>query len=319
MKAVITDYQYPNVDTERALIEGAGHTLVTYQEKEPTRLRELLRDADAVITQYASIDRSVLESMTRCKMVIKYGIGVNNIDVEAATERGIYVCNVPDYGIEEVSDHAVTLLLALGKKLPILADALRAGDWGNASVVPLRRLCTCTVGLIGFGRIPQAVARKLSGFGMKLLAYDPWASKEAAERLHVELVDLDTLYARSDFLSVHCPLTNDTHHLIDAEALAKMKPTAFLVNTARGAIVDEAALIEALQNGRIAGAGLDVFENEPITPDHPLLHLPNVIATPHSAWYSETAIAVLQQKAAEEVVRVLGGEKPKNNVNLKGV
>lgn len=319
MKVVITDYQYENINTERAVIEGAGHTLLAYQEKEPARLIPLLRDADAVITQYSSIDRSVIESLEHCKMIIKYGIGVNNIDVDAATERGIYVCNVPDYGVEEVSDHAVTMLLALGKKLPILAGALRKGDWGYSSVVPLRRLSECTVGLVGFGRIPQTVARKLSGFGMKLLAYDPWGSEERAKELRVTLTDMDTIYTEADFISLHCPLTKETTHMINAEALQKMKPTAFLINTARGPIIDEAALIAALRSGEIAGAGLDVFENEPVAADNPLLHMENVICTPHSAWYSETAIAALQRKAAEEVVNVLGGNPPFHNVNLRGV
>lgn len=234
MKVVITDYQYENINTERALIEGAGHTLLAYQEKAPERLIPLLRDADAIVTQYSSIDRSVIESLAHCKMIIKYGIGVNNIDVDAATERGIYVCNVPDYGVEEVSDHAVTMLLALGKKLPVLAAALRRGDWGYSSVVPLYRLCECTVGLVGFGRIPQTVARKLSGFGMKLLAYDPWGSEERAKELNVTLTDMDTIYAEADFISLHCPLTKETTHMINAEALRKMKSTAFLINTARG-------------------------------------------------------------------------------------
>lgn len=319
MKVVITDYQYENINTERALIEGAGHTLLAYQEKAPERLIPLLRDADAIVTQYSSIDRSVIESLAHCKMIIKYGIGVNNIDVDAATERGIYVCNVPDYGVEEVSDHAVTMLLALCKKLPVLAAALRRGDWGYSSVVPLYRLCECTVGLVGFGRIPQTVARKLFGFGMKLLAYDPWGSEERAKELNVTLADMDTIYAEADFISLHCPLTKETTHMINTEALRKMKSTAFLINTARGPIIEETALIAALRNGEIAGAGLDVFENEPVAADNPLLGMENVIATPHSAWYSETAIAALQRKVAEEVVNVLGGNHPFHNVNLRGV
>lgn len=319
MKVVITDYQYENINTERALIEGAGHTLLAYQEKAPERLIPLLRDADAIVTQYSSIDRSVIESLAHCKMIIKYGIGVNNIDVDAATERGIYVCNVPDYGVEEVSDHAVTMLLSLGKKLPVLAAALRSGDWGYSSVVPLYRLCECTVGLVGFGRIPQTVAKKLSGFGMKMMAYDPWGSEERAKELNVTLTDMDTIYAEADFISLHCPLTKETTHMINAEALRKMKSTAFLINTARGPIIEEAALIAALRNGVIAGAGLDVFENEPVAADNPLLGMENVIATPHSAWYSETAIAALQRKVADEVVNVLGGNHPFHNVNLRGV
>lgn len=315
MKAVITDYQYESIETERSIIEGAGFTLKDYQAKETKDLIPIVEDAQAVITQYSDINAEVISHMKQARMIIKYGIGVNNIDCEAAAKKGIYVCNVPDYGVEEVSDHAVAMILALGRKLPILTDAFRNGDWGYRSVVPLYRLRECTVGLVGFGRIPQLVAGKLKGFGIRILAFDPYISEQMAEEAGVMLAEMDQIIKESDFISVHCPLTKDTYHIIGKEEFHKMKSTAYIINTARGGIIDEAALIEALKANEIAGAGIDVFEQEPAGPDNELLHFPNVIATPHSAWYSEVAIAALQRKVAEEVVNVLQGNHPFNCVN----
>lgn len=314
MKVVITDYEYENIETERAIIEGAGFTLHSCQLKRPEELLPVLRDADAVITQYSSITSEVIEGMEHCRMIIKYGIGVNNIDCDAAAAKGILVCNVPDYGISEVSDHTCAMILALGRKLMPLAGALKSGGWGYSSAVPLKRLSECTLGLVGFGRIPQMAAKKMRAFGMRVSAYDPFVSSETAAEQSVNLVSLDELLRTGDFISVHCPLTRDTFHLIGKEEIEKMKASAFLINTARGGIIDEKALITALKKKRIAGAGIDVFEEEPVHPGHPLLSMDNVIATPHSAWYSETAIRTLQRKAAEEVVNVLKGNKPFNRV-----
>ncbi len=315
MKAVITDYQYDNIDTERRIITEAGFELLDYQEKDPKNVIPLVEDADAIITQYSEINREVIESLKHCKMIIKYGIGVNNIDCEAAGEKGIYVCNVPDYGVDEVSDHAVTMLLCLGRKLEILRRAFQKGDWGYTSIVPVKRLSECTAGLIGFGRIPQMVLRKIQAFGMKVMVFDPYVGDEVIREKGGIPGAVEEICKEADFISVHCPLTKSTWHMIGEKEIALMKPSCCLINTARGGIIDEKALIQALLEKRIAGAGIDVFEEEPVSPEHPLLHMENVIATPHSAWYSETAIAALQQKAAEEVVRVLKGNDPLNCVN----
>ncbi len=317
MKVVITDYQYENIDAERSIITGAGHELFDYQIKEGPALFDIVRDADAVITQYSEITREVIAHMEHCRMIIKYGIGVNNIDCKAASEKGIFVCNVPDYGIDEVSNHACTMLLMLSKKINVLALALRNGDWGYSSIVPLTRFSESTLGLVGFGRIPQLVAKKMRGFGVRILAYDPYINEKTAGELSVTPVDLETLLKESDYVSIHCPLAPDTYHLINEENIRLMKPGAAVVNTARGGIIDEEALILALREKRLGGAGIDVFENEPVSADHPLLYMDNVIATPHSAWYSDTAIHVLQRKAAEEVVNVLAGNPPFNCVNLR--
>ena len=198
MKVVITDYQYENIDSERSIITGAGYELFDYQVKTTPDLIPVVKDADAVITQYSDINAEVIEHMQNCKIIIKYGIGVNNIDCEAASKKGIYVCNVPDYGVDEVSDHACTMLLALGKKLPILAKSFRKGEWGYSSVVPLLRLSECTLGLVGFGRIPKMVARKMSAFGMKVIAYDPYINETAAQELNVTPVTLEQLLKDSN-------------------------------------------------------------------------------------------------------------------------
>ncbi len=315
MKVVITDFEYPNVDQETKIITESGAQLQACHLKTEEEIIAAVRDADAVIVQYAVITRKIIDHMQNCKMIIKYGIGVNNIDSAAATEKGIYVCNVPDYGVDEVSNHAIALLLALAKKLPVITKALRGGDWGYTSTVPLFRLAGSTLGLVGLGRIPSLVAKKMSGFGMRILAFDPYMTPEAARERGAELVDFETLCRESDFISIHCPLTDSTTHLFDEKAFALMKKTAFLINTARGPVIDEQALVQALKSGKIAGAGLDVFESEPISQESELLRMDNVIATPHCAWYSEEAISTLQRKVAEEVVNVLGGNPPFNRTN----
>lgn len=316
MKVVITDYEYDSIDNERQIITQAGFTLESYHYRTPERLAPVLRDADAVIVQYASITRELIAQLRHCKIIVRYGIGVDNIDCAAAAERRIHVCNIPDYGVEEVSDHAVALLLALSKKLPVITRALRNGTWGYQSIVPLQRFCRSTVGLVGFGRIPQLTARKLSGFQVNMMAYDPYAPQSAFDALGVKRVDFDTLCRQSDYISVHCPQTAETTGLFCRKVFGIMKEGAFLINTARGGIVCQQDLIEALQSGKLAGVALDVYEAEPLDPKDPLLSMENVIATPHCAWYSEDSIHSLQCKAAEEVVRVLRGEPPLHCVNL---
>lgn len=316
MKAVITDYQYETIAQERSLIEGAGHTLVARTSSTPEEIIAAAADADAVITQYCSIDENIICHLKHCRMIIKYGIGINNIDAEAAAKRGIYVCNVPDYGVDEVSNHAIALYFALNKKLFTLAGALRGGDWGYSSVVPLHRIAGSTLGLAGFGRIPQSVAKKMKGFDIRILAYDPFCPAEKMAEMGVEKVGLPQLFSQSDSISIHCPSTPETRHMFSTEAFRAMKRSAFLINTARGDIVDEDALVAALEQGEIAGAGLDVFEHEPVSEDSPLLHMPNVIATPHSAWYTEESIKALQRSVGEEVVRVLNGDAPLHPCNM---
>lgn len=317
MKVVITDYYYETLDMEMKEFAKLENVEICseYQCKDEDALTEIVKDADVVIVQFAPISRKVIAAMEKCKLIVRYAIGVDNIDITAATDKGIYVANVPDYCTDEVSNHAIAMIFAMSKKLLQLHESVKNGQWNYTVSKPLYRFEGKTLGLIGFGRIPTMIARKMSLFGLKIIAYDKYFNKEIGDSLGVKEVSLDELLEMSDYISVHCPLNEETHHLLNAAAFKKMKNTAFLVNTARGAIVCESDLITALQEGEIAGVGLDVLENEPILSDNPLLHMEQVLITPHNAWYSEEAVLSLQQKVAQEAVRVLQGGVPKNLIN----
>jgi D-3-phosphoglycerate dehydrogenase / 2-oxoglutarate reductase len=314
-RVVVTDYDYPSLDEERAVLEATGAELDPHQARTEAELVAICRDADVVLTQYAPLTARVIDALDRCRGIVRYGVGVDTVDIPAATRRGIWVCNVPDYGVDEVSDHAVTLLLALARKLIPMAEAVQAGRWDVNEFKPIRRLRGRTLGLIGLGRIGSAVARKARPFGLRVIAADPYRPAEYFAERHVEAVGLDDLLAAGDYVSVHAPLTEETHHLIGERELGLMKPTAFLINTARGGVVDGRAVAGALREGRIAGAGLDVVEREPIAPDDPLLGLPNCIITPHAAWHSDEAFRALKTLAAEEAARLLLGQPPRCPVN----
>ncbi|MEU0810520.1 C-terminal binding protein [Streptomyces sp. NPDC005970] len=312
---VVTDYEFADLEPERQVLEAAGLTLVPAQATTEDELIEVCADADAVINQYAPVTAKVIRSLTRCRVISRYGIGLNTIDVPAATEAGIAVANVPDGSLEEVSDHAAAQILTLARGLHRYDAAIRRGTWDYTVAGPLRRLRGRTLGLVGFGRIPRLLAEKLAGFGMAVLAHDPFADPSHAAALGVRLVDLDTLCRESDVVSVHAPLTAETEGMIGRAQFAAMKPTACLVNTARGPVVDQDALIEALETGRIAGAGLDVFADEPIGPDHPLARCENVVLSPHTAWYSEDSEIEIRTKTARNVVDVAQGRLPTYLVN----
>lgn len=312
---VITDYYYESIQQEQELCRQAGFELLDYQCKTEDDVIAAAAGCDALINQFAPITRRVIETLSNCKVIVRYAIGVDNIDVKAAEENGIIVCNVPDYSIDEVSNHAIALLLDCAKKLTYFAGKAREGCNSYTVVKPLYRMAGNVLGLMGFGRIPQLVARKMSGFGVKIIACDPMIDPAIAEKHGVELVSFERLLRESDYLSVHCPLNESTRHVFDREAFAKMKKSAIFINTARGAVVNEADLIHALESGEIAMAGIDVTETEPFTADHPLLKMDNVVVTPHVAWYSEEAVKSLQRKTAEEVVRVLQGQEPLHPVN----
>ncbi|WRS27956.1 C-terminal binding protein [Oscillospiraceae bacterium MB08-C2-2] len=315
LKAVITEYEYPDVNIEREIIEKAGFAFEEYQAKTEDELIEATRDAHAVIVQYAEITPRVIEHMQNCKMIVKYGIGINNIHYQAATEKGIYICNIPDYGVEEVANHAVAGIMALARKITISDKTLRGGYWGSGKLEPVRRLSNSTVGIIGCGRIGGTVAQRMKAFGVRVIAWDNRAESLADQNPGVEFVDFETLLKESDYISIHCPLDDNTKYLIDAQAIAKMKPTTFIINTARGPIIRESDLIEALQTGKLAGASLDVFESEPVSQENPLLTMENVIVSPHTAWYSMEGITALHTKAATEAVNVLQGNLPFNLCN----
>jgi D-3-phosphoglycerate dehydrogenase len=314
-RAVITDAEYPDVAQERAILEGIGAELIREQVKDEDGLIRVLAGADVAITQYGAFTERVFASLDRCKGLVRYGVGFDTVDVEAAARHGIVVCNVPDYGTDEVSDHAVTLLLAVARKLILTANNVQNGVWSVEPMKPVGRLRGRTLGIIGLGRIGTLTAAKAQGFGLKVIAHDPYVPADAFAARNVTPVGLDELLQTADYISIHAPLSADTYHLIGERALGLMKPTAFLVNTARGGLVDADALAKALRSGQIAGAAIDVLETEPISRDSQLLGLENCILTPHAAWFSDEAAAALQRLAGEEAARLLLGEAPRCPVN----
>jgi len=314
-RVVVTDADYPHLDEERAVLEPIGAELVREQALAEDDLIRVCRGADVLLNQYAKLTERVIDSLVGCKGIVRYGVGFDVVDMPAATRRGIVVCNVPDYGTDEVSDHAITLLLAAARRLVPMANGVQRGTWTVDPYKPIGRLRGRTLGIVGLGRIGALAARKAQGFGLRVVAHDPYRSPAYFAELGVEPMGLDELLRVSDYVSIHAPLSDETRHLIDADRLAVMKPTTFLVNTARGGLVDGDALAEALRAGRIAGAALDVTEAEPIPRDSPLLGLENCIITPHAAWYSEEGAQALQRLAAEEVARILLGQPPRCPVN----
>ncbi|GAB6152198.1 C-terminal binding protein [Desulfosporosinus burensis] len=314
-KVVVTDYEYSTLQYEEEVVTNAGATLVPAQCKTEDDLIAVCKDAHGLLNQYAPITRRVIEKLDNCKVIARYGVGVNTVDLEAATEKGICVVNVPDYCVDEVSDHAFALLLACARKVVQLNNSIKAGTWDYKISRPIYRLRGRKLGIVGFGRIPRALAEKARPFGFELLIYDPFLTQTDVDPYGAALVGLDELMANSDFVSVHAPLTPETHHLVGEKELSLMKSSAFILNTSRGPVIDEKALIKALQDGLIAGAGLDVLEEEPASQDNPLLGMDNVIINPHVAWYSEQAEIELKTKAAQGVAEVLQGFFPKNLVN----
>jgi D-3-phosphoglycerate dehydrogenase len=310
----VSDIVFPNLNQARAVLSKIGAELQMASEVTPEAILKVARDADALLVTYAKITAEMIRQMKKCRIISRFGIGVDNVDLAAATEAGIVVTKVPDYCLDEVSDHAMALLLAAARKIPFSNSQVHAGTWQMKAVVPIHRLRGSVLGLVGFGRIPQLVAPKGKAFGFRVVAYDPYIPAEVFKNAGVESVSFDELLKISDFVSIHTPLMPETNRLFRAETFQKMKPTAYLVNTARGPIVDEADLARALDAGHLAGAALDVMTKEPPT-DSPLLGRANVILTPHTSFYSEESLIDLETKAAEEVVRVLTGQAPRNPVN----
>lgn len=282
-------------------------------------LIEAVKDVDVIMVVYAEITEKIINSAPKLKGIVRYGIGVDNVDIQAASKRKIPVANVPDYCIGTVADHTFALLLALNRKILLADKALRSGEcrkWTSPSPKLMGLdLEGKTLGLIGVGKIGSAVAARAKGFGMRVIAYDPYVPKEIAEKLGIQLTDFETLLRNSDFISIHVPLTLETRGMIGEKELKQMKKTAYIINTARGPIIQEEALYKALKNGWIAGAGLDVYEKEPPDSDNPLFKLENVVLTPHIAYYTQEAIRRLEMSAVKEAIRILQGQLPKNLVN----
>jgi len=311
---VVSDSVFPNLDPARTVLSAIGAELQMASAPTAEAIAKAATAADALLVTYAKITAEIIQQMPRCRIISRFGIGVDNVDIPAATDRGIVVTKVPDYCIDEVSDHAMALLLALARKIPFSNAQVHGGKWAMSAVVPIHRLRGTVLGLVGFGRIPQLVAPKAKAFGIRVVAFDPYVPSEVFARAGVERVDFAQLLNISDYVSIHSPLVPETRNLFNAEAFRQMKPTAYVINTARGPIVDVAALAAALDAGHLAGAALDVMPQEPPV-DSPVVGRADVILTPHTSFYSEESLVELQVKAAEEVVRVLSGQAPRNPVN----
>ncbi len=315
-KVLITDYVWPSTDPERAVLEAGGGELLIAPDGEEGTLIELARDADAIMTCFAQVTESVVRAAGRCQVIGRFGVGVDNIAVNTATELGIAVTYVPDYCVEEVSDHVMAMLHAWNRKIVLFDRSVKEHGWGSQGLnMRIMRLRGKTIGIVGFGRIGQAVAVKARAFGLKILAADPVVTAGVVESFGGELVELQTLLEESDFVTLHAPLTETTRNLIGAAELAAMKPEAFLINAARGPLIDEESLHHALSNGAIAGAALDVMVDIVPSREHPLLSLDNIIVTPHIAFFSQESTLELEQRAASEVVSVMHGRMPENLVN----
>lgn len=314
-KVLVTDFTWDSVAPEAEVLLEAGAQLVLAKSGDPDELESLVVDADGILTCFKQVPAGVIRAGEKLQVVGRYGIGVDNIDVVEATRLGILVTNVPAYCLDEVSEHALGLLFGLARNIPTYNLGVREGRWDLKASRPLYRVAGQTLGIVGFGKIGQTLAAKASGLGVKIMAYDPFLDSARIRDHGIQPSDLDTLLRDSDLVSLHVPLTDATRHLIDETRFRSMKATAFLVNTSRGAIVDMDALFKALSEGWIAGAGLDVYEPERLPADHPLLALPNLIATPHVAFYSEESVLELERKAARNVADVLLGRLPESVVN----
>ena len=312
---VIAHKQVEDAPVEREVLAEAGACLVSVTDLDSAEGRAATREADALMVTVQPVSRDLIAGMERCRIISRAGTGVDAIDIAAATPRGIWVTYVPDYAVDEVSAHALALVLTQARRLPRLIDSTRRGAWDYREAPMPRRLAGQTLGVLGFGRIGRAMAAKARGVGFRVLAHDPYVEPTEMEAAGVDSVDWETLLGSSDFLSLHVPLTPETRRMVDAQALSLMKRSAFLVNTARGEVVDVDALLEAVHADRIAGAALDVLPTEPPGADHALLREERILITPHSAWSSEESARDVAIRAAEEVVRVLQGGRPRCPVN----
>jgi len=318
-KVVVTDRKFPSYDIEREVLEPLGVDFQVHACRTTDEVLAVAADADVLLVSWIDITAEAIAGLTRCRGIIRYGVGYEMLDTRAAAERGIPVINVPDYCTDEVADHAMMLVLALARKLPQVMGEVREGRWAGAPCRPIHALRDTTFGLFGIGRIGRAVIERARPFGFRLQAHDPYAPLELFDQLGVDNVDFDTLVTTSQVLSLHSPLTDATRNVIDASVLARMPQGSRLVNVSRGGLIDETALASALAAGHLAGAALDVFEREPLSPESPLREAPGLIATSHCAWYSEASFERLQRFAALEAARLIRGEGAKHVVNGVGV
>ncbi|MFH0939236.1 MAG: C-terminal binding protein [Planctomycetota bacterium] len=315
-KVVVTDNRYSAYREEEAVLKEIGADLVITDCKTAEEVGNACADADGVLANLAPVNAAAIGAMKKCRIISRYGVGFDSVDMAAATAKRIWVSNVPDYCWEDVSDHAVALLFAAAHKVALKDRGVRAGKWNIKDGAPVFRFKGKTLGLVGFGHIARYFLRKMAGFEFgKVLVFDPFVSEENIRLSGAIKVELDTVLAESNYISIHAPLTDGTRKILNAAAFAKMNMTPILVNTSRGGLIDEAALVDALRTGKLAAAGLDVFEIEPLPVDSPLRNFDQVVLTDHCAWYTEEAMSELKTKAAKNVVETLIRGKPIYPVN----
>lgn len=314
-KVMVTDCYLGTLDVEKKVLNQNGAEMIYGDCRSADEVIEKARNVNGLIIQFADISRKVFEALPEIKVVGRYGVGVETIDVEAATEHGVYVVNVAEYCEDEVSNHALALMMACARKVVQYNKDVKNGLWDYSSRKPVYRLKGQTLGLLGFGKIPRELARKAAPLGLEVLAYDPFVEQKEADKYQVRLVKLDELLKRSDFISSHVPLNAKTRDLISENEFYKMKESAYIINTSRGGIINEDALINALEDKKIAGAALDVVTDEPVARDDRLAKMDNVILTPHAGFYSEESLKELKMKVAQGVVDVLNNKEPQYLVN----
>jgi D-3-phosphoglycerate dehydrogenase len=312
VRVVITDCDHGSIDEEKEEFERMGAELILAQVTKEEDLIRVCKDADGLLNQYALLTRNVFQNLPKCKVASRYGVGVDSVDLKAATDLGVIIANVPDYCMDEVSNQTISMILTLVRKTAFFDRKVKTGHWDFRMGIPIYRTRGKTLGLIGSGRIGLEVAKKISTFGVKAIAFDPYLEKGPEG---IDLADFDTVLKESDFISIHCPLNDSTRHLIGEREFRKMEKKPIIINTSRGPIIDEKALIGALAEGRISAAGLDVLEKEPPDPENPLLKMENVVLSPHIGFYSVESISELKRRTAINVVDVLSGRWPKSVVN----
>jgi len=309
MKLVVTDQAFGNTRHEQAAAQAAGANFNEFQCRTEEETIEAVTDANAILNNFAPITRRVMQAMAEGATIVRYGVGVDNVDLAAAKELGIRVCNVPDYGIEEVADHATAMTLMMARKLGQYDQGIRTGEWKIDKMVDgVRSLRNTTVGLIGLGRIARAYATRMAVFGCNIIGFDPYVTEAQAKAAGIIQMSQDQVISSANVLSLHVPLTPETRHLIDAKAIAQMPQGSVIINCSRGGLIDETALAAALVSGQISGAGLDVFEKEPLPIDSPLRTASHLTMSPHAAFFSDTSVDTLQRLASEEALRGLRGE-----------
>lgn len=315
MRITIVDSDNESFEQEQEVADRHGLELARHRAVTEQETIEAARGADGILVQYAPLTAAVMDALPDLRAIGRYGVGVDTVDVPAATARGIAVCNVPDYGVQDVSDHAIALTMSVVRGTVQLDRLVRAGQYGLVPVKPLRRVSALRFGVVGLGRIGAATAVKARALGFTVVGSDPMMETGTRTADGIEIVTFEEVLATCDVISLHVPLMKSTHHLIGEDALARMKPGAVLVNTCRGGVVDTQAVARALQDGRLKGAGLDVFEEEPLPVDSPLMDCPNAVLTPHASWYSEESYVELKRRVTEAVAAVLRGERPRELLN----